>query len=556
LASATRLFHERASMCDRNFTLSPPVVAAVEQICRRLDGVPLAIELAASRVGTASVFEIRDEISRNFAFLSSNNRELPLRQHISVESDGRSRSDLEPDERRMLARLAVFRQAFTLSAADAVARDDCDGRTPTAVLASLVEKSVVLVDWSTATPLYRLSTRMREPLDDGETASVVRASSASRHARWIGKVADTAGAKYLRVPHGSWMSEAAPWLDDARAAISWALSDGRDPVLAGRILGGLRGVWRAHGRASECRRWVETVLPLIDAREHPALVSQLYRALAQSSTGLKRVKAALRARKLAETSDDRVAMAASTTMLTEGLYEVGRYERALELVDRNARLIESEGLRASLLFGRTFYDRSLILRALGEGERITPELDQALRIASLTGDEWVSLDCQTISADLAYDTGAATSAIALAEEILRHSIVLGWDVFAVSSLNSLATYQLGIERIDDALSSATRALELARGRDPFGFDLALQHLAELAARRGRFSEAAILYGFVRASFERKAHIQPERDRTPQIATLSGLQEQLDPSKFSALSHVGQTLTEDVAADLALSTAGA
>jgi transcriptional regulator with XRE-family HTH domain len=382
----------------------------------------------------------------------------------------------------------------------------------------------------------------------------VDSSSAGRHAAWVGAVADAADAKYLRVPHGTWMREVAPWLEDARIAVSWALGDGGDPVLAGRILGGLRGVWRTSGLAAECRQWVDAVLPLINAREHPGLVSRLYRALAQSSTGVKRVEAALRAQKLAEYAGERVAISASLTMLTEGLYEVGHYARALETVNENARLIEREGLCDTLLYARTFYDRSLIFRAFGESDRILPELEAALRIARVTGDEWVSLDCQTISAECAFDSGAPKLAIARAEEILREANALGWDVFSVSSLNSIATYQLAIERTDDALAAAVRALALSRGRDAFGFDVAIQHLAAVAARRGRHSQAAILHGFVEASFDQKAYVQPERDQALQNSLLADLRRELDPEEFRALARVGQALTEDVVADLAMTAA--
>lgn len=394
--------------------------------------------------------------------------------------------------------------------------------------------------------------RNQERNERGEVDS----STASRHAAWLGTIADAAEAKYLRIPHGTWMSEAAPWLDDARTAVSWALGEGRDPILAGRIIAGLRGVWRARGLALECRRWVETVLPLVDAGDHPALVSRLYRALAQTSIGTKRVDAALRAQKLAEYAGDRAGIAGCLTMLTEGLYEVGHYTRALDAVNENARLIKREGLHDTLLYARTFYDRALIFRALGESKRLLADLDSAVRIGSVTGDEWVSLDCQTISADFAFDAGTPEVAIARAQEILRQANVLGWDVFSVSSLNSLATYQLAVNKIDDAVSAAARALSLSRGRDAFGFDIAIQHLARVAARRGRYGQAAILDGFVEASFEQKAYVAPERDRALRRDLILQLRQKFDADEFRALARVGQTLTEDVVADLALTAATA
>jgi hypothetical protein len=185
-----------------------------------------------------------------------------------------------------------------------------------------------------------------------------------------------------------------------------------------------------------------------------------------------------------------------------------------------------------------------------------PELESAQRIARVTGDEWVSLDCQTLSADFAFEAGTADVAIARAEGIFRQANALGWDVFSVESLNSLATYQLAINRTDDALAAAERALALSIGRDAFSFDIAIQHLAEVAARRGRYSQAAILHGFVDASFEQKAYVQPERDRVPRRDLVLQLRQKFDAGKFRALARVGQALTEDVVADLALTAATA
>ncbi|HEX3462713.1 MAG TPA: helix-turn-helix domain-containing protein [Candidatus Elarobacter sp.] len=554
-SAPARLFQERALMRDRSFALTHEVHAVVLEICRRLEGLPLAIELAASRVGALSVFEIRDELFRTYSILSTEYRDVPARHRSLAASIDWSLSDLAPEEREALSRLTAFRRSFTVQAAEALL-DDAANRSPLAVIASLVEKSLIATDSSAGTARYRLTEATRAFVRDVRTDAPALAASARRHARWLAEFADEADATYLRMPHGSWMKMVGSWLDDARAAVGWALGEGDDPDVAGRIIGGLRGIWRTSGFASECCRWVEATLPLLDAASRPAVVSRVYRALAQTSTGFPRVEAALRSKALAESAGDRVAIAASATMITEGLFEMGHYGAALETVSRNARLIEEMDLRETLLYARTFYDRSLIFRAVGQPERVAGELEAAMRIASRTGDDWVALDIRSVSADLASDAGNHADALSVANEALQHARGLGWDVFVVSSLNSIAASQLSMNRTEDALSSAADALALSRGRDALGFDTSLEHLAMIAASRGRFRDAALLHAFVENSLERKAYIRTRGERRARNAFVERLRGGLGADRFALLSEAGRTLTETVVADLALAAASA
>jgi transcriptional regulator with XRE-family HTH domain len=383
-----------------------------------------------------------------------------------------------------------------------------------------------------------------------------RPASARRQANSVADFADRADATYLRMPHGSWMRIVGSRLDDARAAITWALGDGNDPDVAGRIIGGLRGVWRTSGLAKECRQWVEATLPLLDARKQPAMVSRVYRALAQASTGFRRVEAALRSKTLAEFTDDRVAIAASDTMLTEGLVEMGYYAAALETLDQNALLIEGAGFGQTLLFARTFYDRSLIYRAIGQTERIAEQLKAAMKIAGVTGDDWIVLDVRAVSADLAFDEEKHTEALSVSEEALQHARHLGWDVFVVSSLNSIAGCQLSLNRVEKALTSAADALALSHSRDALGFYTSVQHLARIAVLRGRAEDAALLHGFVEASLQEKTYVRTRTERKARNAFVKRLRGSFDRERLEALSRAGRSLNEDAVADLALEAASA
>jgi DNA-binding XRE family transcriptional regulator len=139
---AVQLFHERALTRDYGFELSARERDVVAEIARRLEGIPLAVELAAARIDTLSVVEIRDELFSNEAILATPDRNVPLRQQSLSASIDWSLGALEPDEAQLLHRLTAFRGDFTFDAVDAVASAPQSENSPLALLGALIDMLV------------------------------------------------------------------------------------------------------------------------------------------------------------------------------------------------------------------------------------------------------------------------------------------------------------------------------------------------------------------------------------------------------------------------------
>jgi predicted ATPase/transcriptional regulator with XRE-family HTH domain len=545
--AATALFLDRAASADRAFVLDEERYRVIVDICRRLDGIPLAIELAAARLPALGLFGLREQLHRHFGILASGNRDLPERQRTMLSTIAWSYAALERHDRVILRRLAVFAGGFTLDAAETICADSRIGAQDVVLaVASLVDKSLVVPDFEGLSTRYRLleSTRAfawQMFVDSSDFAAVSR-----HHAEWLANVADDANATYLRMSRKTWMGKFEPWLDNARAALTWALGPDGDAVLAGRIVGGLRGMWRSAGLSLECRRWATSVLEHIDADSNPEVAARSFRALAQCTNGRARIAAASRAEELLRGGDDHVGLASSLIVHAQGLTQVGEFEEALSVVDSGLAMLEEHGLGQSLFSARALYDRGTILRKLGRTDEAAIELAEALAIAHAIGDEWISLDVQVALVEVQFDAGNVSQALVLANVALDGARKLRWEAFEISILNSIATCCVVLQKYDEAANAADRALFLARDREPLGFCLAIQHLSAVAAVRGRMVEAARLLGFADASLQRESYERPASERVTRAVVLEILTKNLEGSALRNLMTFGASLTEEAA----------
>jgi predicted ATPase/DNA-binding XRE family transcriptional regulator len=545
--AATELFVDRALAADRKFVLTEELYRAVVDICRRLDGIPLAIELAAARLPALGLIELRDQLSRHLGVLSSVNRDVPDRHRTMLSTISWSYAILEPHEQMLLRRLAVFAGGFTLEAVESVCADEAiRAGEIVSLLPSLVEKSLVVLESDGAYARYRLLESTRAFASDEFAHSAEATSVSRRHAWWVAAIADRAEATYLRMSRREWMSRFEPWLDNARAALKWALAPGGDALAAARIVGGLRGMWRTAGLSLECRRWAESVLERIDAVASPVVTARVFRALAQCSDGRGRVLAAERAEALLHGTEDEVGLASSLVLRAQGLTQIGKYEDALPVVERATELFEKNGLGRSLFNARAIYDRCTVLRKLGRMHEVPALLSEARAIARAIGDEWIVLDVELARSDVEFEANNIETALAVATSALVEARTLRWDGFEISLLNSVAAYQVALRRYDDAAAGSLRALVLARGREPLGFYLALQHLAAVLAVRGFTMEAAKLCGFVDARLERESYERTRAQSVTRLLLEDVLTSTFEANLLSTYRGVGSGMTDDEA----------
>jgi predicted ATPase/DNA-binding winged helix-turn-helix (wHTH) protein len=228
--SAVQLFNERATAAADGFTFDKANAAAVLEICRRLDGVPLALELAAARTDVLGVRELAAHLDDRFRLLTSGRRTaLPRHQTLGATLDW-SYQLLSEAEQRMLRRLAVFAGDFPLEAAIAVAADGAPSETVDHI-GSLVAKSLVAADLRGEPPRYRLLDTTRLYARDKLTSSGEVQQAARHHAEYYRALFAQAEAESETRPQAEWLAIYGPHLDNVRAGLDWAFSAGGDPQI-------------------------------------------------------------------------------------------------------------------------------------------------------------------------------------------------------------------------------------------------------------------------------------------------------------------------------------
>jgi predicted ATPase/DNA-binding SARP family transcriptional activator len=256
-AASVELFAQRAAAVRPDFRIDDTNAADVAAICRALDGLPLAIELAAAHVDVLSPSRIRSRLDDRFALLVSDTRDVVARQRTLRAAISSSVDLLTPDERALFTHLAVFAGTFDLDAAVAVApasaapTDDDSFR----LLASLLRQSLV----TRAGPdRYRLLDSLRayaaELLDAVPGSAGVR----RRHAEYHAAMAEAADLNVRTDAQQSWLALLRETRPDLRAALGWCL-EGNAPELGARLVGALAWFWTLEGLLAEARLWLDRV---------------------------------------------------------------------------------------------------------------------------------------------------------------------------------------------------------------------------------------------------------------------------------------------------------
>jgi predicted ATPase/DNA-binding winged helix-turn-helix (wHTH) protein len=261
LHGAVRLFVARARAADPGFSIDLRIAAAGAAICRCLDGIPLAIELAAARAAALGVEGLAARLDDRFGVLTEGRRTaLPRHQTLRATLDW-SYDLLADPERVALRRVGLFAGGFTLEAASAVAAGgEIDGSEIVGCVANLVAKSLVMAEHGSAMTRYRLleTTRAyaREKLrESGEFEPIAR-----RHAEYHRDLFERAQAEWEAQPPAEWQAAYGRRIDDVRAALDWAFSPGGDAPVGIALTVSSVPLWFQLSLLDECRARVERAL--------------------------------------------------------------------------------------------------------------------------------------------------------------------------------------------------------------------------------------------------------------------------------------------------------
>jgi predicted ATPase/class 3 adenylate cyclase len=373
---AVALFAERARAIKPDFRLNGDA-EAVEAICRRLDRLPLAIELAAARAKLLSPVSLLERLEQSLPVLTVGARDLPDRQRTLRDTIRWSYQLLDESEQRLFSRLALFVGGFSLAAAERVCDADLD------VLGSLVEKNLVREREGRFRMLETIREFARERLDEsGEIRRTGR-----RHIEYFLELTGAGGSE-AQAETSEWLERLDRELDNLRAALNLA-RDLDFPELELRLATALAGYWEYRGFLQE---GLERIQEALD-RDPEAPVETRGEALNRGSLIALRQGDHATARRMAEEmnrlyaeSDDELGVAAATNKLGVIASAEGQYDDARVLLQQAnsmfARLSEDAGL------GTTFHNLGLLAMNEGDFESARVSLESGLSLAKEVGQEW------------------------------------------------------------------------------------------------------------------------------------------------------------------------
>jgi predicted ATPase len=288
--SSVRLFVDRARAAAPGFALTSQNAPAVAEICRRLDGLPLAIELAAARIRLLPPRALLAHLDEGMSVLTGGPRDLPERQRTLKNTLDWSFGLLSADEQKLFARLGVFAGSFGLPAAefvgaDALTADDAHADSATALmntLDSLVDSSLVRPEPTTDEPRFRLLETIRGYALGRLRASGEWAQVHDRHAAYFLAMAEPGDTELRGAGQLAWLGRLEAGHDNLAAALSWLVDAGQIES-ALRLVWGTWRFWWLHGHADELTRYMEKILV------HSGALPPRQRALALSGTAFQRM---------------------------------------------------------------------------------------------------------------------------------------------------------------------------------------------------------------------------------------------------------------------------
>jgi predicted ATPase len=507
---AVRLFVQRAEAVKPGFALTDENAEAIAAICARLDGLPLAIEIAAARIKFVSPRALLDRLQKRLPALTGGARDLPARQQTLRKAIAWSYDVLSIEEQTLLRRIGVFAAGCTVEAADDVANSDGSIDTFDS-LASLVDKSLLRQGEVNDEPRFQMLEMIREfaleQLDATGEAEGVR----SRHAQWCLRLAEQAEREFFGPNEIAWLDRCEAELGNLRAALDWSTSDGGDPVLGLRLGGALWWFWLRRVGIREGRERLE------QAFEHGRAAPVEVRAKALATAG-----------------------------------QLGTFQA--DYRDALARLDESLTLYRSIdePFGlaRTQFFLGDHWQARGEADLAIPPLENALagfRTLGAMGWEGCTLYYLASAASLKheYERGRALAAEALS--VCRQAEFRSGVAMTLGHLGTLALRQQDHEGAEQYFREA---LALRRDLDDrYGMANQITDLAYLAAARSEAERAVMLAGAASALREAIGAEIDAANRADHNRLIASLRDTLGNDRFEELWSAGYALTPDQASAL-------
>jgi predicted ATPase/DNA-binding SARP family transcriptional activator len=446
---SVRLFVDRAQAVKPDFRITNQNAPAVAELCDRLEGLPLAIELAAARALVMTPSQMLAQLAHRFEFLVSRKRGISERQRTLRATIDWSYRLLAPDLQRFFARLSIFRGGLTVEAAESV----CDEPLSLDFLAQLRESSLVLTEEHVGTMQFRLLEMLREYAADRLAAigEDEETTLRRRHAEFFLSASESAEPHLTGPEQAEWLERLEADHDNFRAALTWSARAGDDDeaVRIGLRLGSaLWRFWSIRGYAREGRRYMEPLLGLASVADDPT--DQMIRAVAGSAAG---------------------ALA----------HDMGDYAGALALLNENLPFWRETGDPARL--AHTLNLVANVLLDQGRDVDAVPLYEEALTLYRDLADRRGTAMVLSNLGALAVVSGQSEQAEVLLEESLALKRTLGSRYSLAIGLENLGNVERSLGNLDRAIELHTEALAIRRE---------LGHRAGIAMSCNNLGQALVL----------------------------------------------------------------
>jgi len=555
-AGAVSLFVQRVQALQATFALDEHNVEAVVDICHQLDGMPLAIELAAARTPLLGLNGLRERLSDRFRVLTAGSRvsgrHQTLRQMLDL-----SFSQLSDAERLVFTRAGAFVGSFSLESAQAVLADDATDRWAVLdLLGSLVDRSLVVTE-ATDPPRLRLLESMRAyALERLHAVPTELARLMRRHAQAMQDLLAVGEAQAWSVPSQQRLAQVLPDLDNVRLALAWARRTPDAADLHVGLAGASAWLWQLANLRVEGLANLDAAIERIGTQTAPAAEAALLAGWAtlrfpiagpQDRTALDRAMALFTA-----LGDRRGAYMACWTRI-----RAAAVVRDVQACEAGARELEAlydpswppiarwELLSARFIIGWCTDSASV--------SRVLPETRESLRLAEDFGDLRLRALSLMYLEQATEGMGLFEEAVQRSRELLALLREVPFTLLRPMALNNLCLSLTNLERLDEALEAGRESLSEHRLLGTVA--VLLDAAALLAVKRGRVDAAAMALGRADACAESVAGARQPNELRACRVTLEALQATLPAEKLHSLMRAGALLSDEEAATLALDARG-
>jgi predicted ATPase/class 3 adenylate cyclase len=495
------LFVARAGAADQRFALTEANANIIAGICRDLDGIALAIELAAARIRVLSPKALAASLRDRFRVLTGGQRDAPARHQTARALIDWSYERLTPAEQTFLCRLSIFVNGWTLETATGVCVDETiDALDILDLTASLVDKSLVIADTGGDEARYRFHELTRQYAREKLAASDDDARCARAHAAAFIELAERcAYAAYETMADQQWYALIEAERGNWRAALDWTLTSGNDIEGGQRLIGAI-----APGLGAEGWYWLHAALAAVGPHTPPHIAARLHRddALFLGLTHQHAASLAAAERALAASVEigDLAGAAVSRSWIGRATSFLGANADGEALLEEAIATTRALNMRKATGFALSFLGSSRAFS--GRIDAARRDLSEALAIFRDVGADQGLASVALVLAEIEFTTDPA-AALTLADESLRASRRVPNNGFLIAAAHGeLAVYALALGRLADARQSARDQLAVVRDMQlTMLLPTCILHFAALAAAAQTHESlliAARLAGYVAA----------------------------------------------------------